>query len=929
MPVNEGPAGTCTNAVNEPGTTDVDTFHLVTVNGYYGGHPNPTRANMANTFSSPPQSPVSVANPVECDWRAAGPERGNITAYVASTNGLTEYTASNFGGALKGDMLSASFDNRIYRAKLNSTGTQLVSGQALFQNVGDTPLDVVAQGDGSVFPGTVWVADIGNGNITVFEPGDYGGSGGGTCAGTDSTTLDEDGDGFTNADEIDNGTSPCSSADVPADRDGDKISDLNDPDDDNDGLPDTSDPFAIDPNNGRTTTTPLRLTWDNDAPLAGGLMNLGFTGLMTNGTSDYESLYDPSLMTAGGAAGVATVDQVSEGDAFASVNTQEYGFQVGLTPPAGSFTAHTRVVGPFQGLTPQGLQSMGLFIGTGHQDNYAKLVVSANGGAGGIEFLKEVGGYPTWRPQAAVALPGPDAIDLYLTIDPAARTVQPSFTVTTAGTTGPRTAVGTPEPIPAGWLSGTAALAAGLISTSNGPAPPFPATWDFFEVIPEAAPSKNLVASPTSVAFAAPQGGASQSANVALSTSDGAAAPYLVTDNATWVTVTPTSGTTPASFMVTVNPAGLAAGTYNAVVTATSTGYSSVAVPVTLSVASTSTYSLVLSASERRENPQLLDGKTVSGNIYVSTTPNTGVRQVRFFIDNVGATGTPYSTDTQSPYDLAGGNPAKAKPFDTRGLPDGHHTITAAVDLTAGGTQLTHAGITVANTAAELVRGGAHAGGARRGRERPHRREALRRRRGKPRHPCVRHDGEDVDEQRPGNPTVPGEPPCGRGRGRQALPLRRSRRRLGGQGPDLRPRDQPVDPGRADALRRRLEFVGGHRQPGVRHWGHRRVLDHLAGRPLHPVDQHLASDRPHAPGPQPRRGRIRRLEDVRLRRARIRQRGRQRRRQRLRYGADLQPCHQHLGVEPRQRIHAQTPPPGERGHGHRCVHQRRVLGHGR
>ena len=72
----EGPGGTCTNAVHEPGTTDVDTLQLVTANGY-GGHPNPTRGNMANTFSSPPQSPVSVANPVECEWRDAGRQRGN------------------------------------------------------------------------------------------------------------------------------------------------------------------------------------------------------------------------------------------------------------------------------------------------------------------------------------------------------------------------------------------------------------------------------------------------------------------------------------------------------------------------------------------------------------------------------------------------------------------------------------------------------------------------------------------------------------------------------------------------------------------------------------------------------------------------------------------------------------------------------------
>jgi N-acetylneuraminic acid mutarotase len=487
VPVNEGPGGTCTNGVNEPGRTDVDTLQLVTANGY-GGHPNPTRGNMANTFSSPPQSPVSVANPVECDWRDAGPARGNITDYSASTNGLTEYTASNFGGGLKGDILSASFDNKIYRAKLDSTGTHLVEGGPLFQSVGVTPLDIVAQGDDDVFPGTIWVADIGNGKITVFEPDDYGGSGGGACSGMASTTLDEDGDGFKNSDEIDNGTNPCSAADFPPDWDGDATSDLNDPDDDNDGLPDTSDPFAIDPNNGEMTTMPVRLTWDNDAPRPGGLANLGFTGLMTNGTSNYASLFDPTKMTAGGAAGVATVDEVSEGDAFASQNTQEYGLQVGVMPPADRFTAHTRILAPFKGIAPQDYQSMGMAIGTGDQDNYVKLVVSANGGAGGIEFLKEVDGVPTLRPRAAVALPGPSAIDLYLAVDPAAETVQPSFTVTTAGVTGPRIAVGGPEPIPGSWLNGTSALAGGLISTSNGPASPFAATWDLFEIVAEPAP---------------------------------------------------------------------------------------------------------------------------------------------------------------------------------------------------------------------------------------------------------------------------------------------------------------------------------------------------------------------------------------------------------------------------------------------------------
>ena len=89
------------------------------------------------------------------------------------------------------------------------------------------------------FPGTIWVGAIANGSITVFEPNDYG-AGTPTCTGADSTTLDEDADGYSNADELDNGTDPCSAGDLPPDADHDFISNLNDPDDDNDGVIDTT-----------------------------------------------------------------------------------------------------------------------------------------------------------------------------------------------------------------------------------------------------------------------------------------------------------------------------------------------------------------------------------------------------------------------------------------------------------------------------------------------------------------------------------------------------------------------------------------------------------------------------------------------------------------------------------------------------------------
>ncbi len=100
-------------------------------------------------------------------------------------------------------------------------------------------------------------------------------------------------------------------------------------------------------------------------------------------------------MTVGGAAGVLTVAQVPPGDATGTTNTQQYAFQYGVNANpsnTGVFTAHTRIDAPFAGIAPQGNQSMGFYIGTGDQDNYAKLVLTANGGNPGVQFVEEVGG---------------------------------------------------------------------------------------------------------------------------------------------------------------------------------------------------------------------------------------------------------------------------------------------------------------------------------------------------------------------------------------------------------------------------------------------------------------------------------------------------------------------------------------------------------
>jgi N-acetylneuraminic acid mutarotase len=482
VPIGEGPGGTCTNEVNNGGPNLGDTLHRIGP-GYYGGHPNPTRANPANTFNdSNPQSPVSAPNPIECDFRDNF-SKGALTTFPTSTNGIDEFTAGNFGGSMTGDLVTASYNRSIYWIQMNSVGG-VDEVTTLFSNVGGFPLDVVASTPTDPFPGTIWTGDFTNKDMIVFEPADYDGTPTPTCTGADSWALDEDGDGFANADEIDNGTDPCSAADVPPDADGDGLSDRNDPDDDNDGRPDLVDPFALDASDGADTLLPVQLTWDNDAPPAGGILGLGFTGSMINGTTDYLDTYDMAGMTIGGAAGVVTVDELTPGTARGAANDQDYGLQLGINAsPAttGPFTVHSRLPAPFSTQAPEPGHRKGIQIGTGHQDHYLELVASGQDG-GRVEAVLEVGGVPTVVGSTPLAMPGPEALDLFLTVDPATGAVVAAFEATAGGTTSPRTTVGTTV-VPTSWMA-PAGLAVGIIGTSGNASVPLTGSWSFLTIEP-------------------------------------------------------------------------------------------------------------------------------------------------------------------------------------------------------------------------------------------------------------------------------------------------------------------------------------------------------------------------------------------------------------------------------------------------------------
>ncbi|WP_340077503.1 malectin domain-containing carbohydrate-binding protein [Leptobacterium sp. I13] len=472
------------------GTSNIDWYEasrhnwadlLVGVQGYFQNS-----FSIANFPDDPRQGAYLSKN-------VGDPGLNVLDVVSSSTNGICEYTATNFSGAMQGDLLTASFNGNINRYVLNASGDAVVLEEQTFSGFGSIPLDVVAQGDTDPFPGTVWAATYGADNITVFEPADFG-----NCPQPGDLdydpNADSDNDGYTNQDEVDNGTNHCSGGSVPNDNDGDNISDLNDPDDDNDGILDVDDAFAIDPDNGTTTNLPINYSFFNNDP-GTGFFGLGLTGLMVDpsGSTDYLTQYDESNMSFGGAGGKATVDLVPEGDALEGTNTQQYGFQLGINADVNSnpFTAHSKIESPFFAVggaqtAPQNFQSQGIYIGNGDQDNYLKVVlmdgITDGDAIYGLQVLLEDAG--TITSDTSFDIPNvldAESVDLYISVDPTSNTALPYYSLDNGGSV---IALGSPITLPASFLSAAdnKGLAVGLIATSAGPGDAFSATWDFMKI---------------------------------------------------------------------------------------------------------------------------------------------------------------------------------------------------------------------------------------------------------------------------------------------------------------------------------------------------------------------------------------------------------------------------------------------------------------
>ncbi|TFZ60365.1 hypothetical protein E4V01_04565 [Methylorubrum sp. Q1] len=356
-----------------------DQLHEITGQGYYGGHPNLVRAvgGQAGWLLTPgagvtgatflPQGsaglpadfnsviPAGTADPRESVFFEGGISDGALDTGQGSLNGLAEYTASTTwttanGGttSIKGAILVTDLAGYLHIIPRNASGGvdttvgaagQIVAaGKQVVPMGGGAPLGIDAVGDGKPFAGTVWVTTLADGNIKVLTPGP-----------TNPQNLDLDGDGINN----------------------------------------TLDPFALDPDNGTAGTDVISggktvvFNFESGA-IPGTFGGSGLTGAMINGLDPFldGGLYTSANIIAGGAGGVIQLKNVQEGDFTEGNNTLKDALQAGVTFDDSVATANVTMT--MANWIPNatsngGFPSAGLQIGTGDQDNFIKLVLGGRG----------------------------------------------------------------------------------------------------------------------------------------------------------------------------------------------------------------------------------------------------------------------------------------------------------------------------------------------------------------------------------------------------------------------------------------------------------------------------------------------------------------------------------------------------------------------
>lgn len=116
------------------------------------------------------------------------------------------------------------------------------------------------------------------------------------------------------------------------------------------------------------------------------------------------------------------------------------------------------------------------------------------------------------------------------------------------------------------------------------------------------------------------------------------------------------------------------------------------------------TYTLLNSGAPDRSSPTPLEGAAVSGIIHVFVDPGNDISQARFFLDDPSMSGSPTKIENLPPFDLGGtAQNGNAIGFDSALLADGSHTLTLALTLSGGQTEIQTINFSVQNNVASLV----------------------------------------------------------------------------------------------------------------------------------------------------------------------------------------------------------------------------------
>jgi hypothetical protein len=188
------------------------------------------------------------------------------------------------------------------------------------------------------------------------------------------------------------------------------------------------------------------------------------------------------------------------------------------------------------------------------------------------------------------------------------------LTATPSGTTPTGISVSVnPQSLSAGTYTGTVTTTA--TGASNGPQ----TVAVTLKVTASTQPT--LTVSPANLSFAYQPGGTTPAAQM-VNVTGSSTLTYSAAASATWLTVTPASGSTSGTLSIGVNPASLAAGTYTGLVTVTASGASNSPqkVSVTLTVSSGSSGNAALNVSPGTVSFTYPTGSTATGTQNLSIT---------------------------------------------------------------------------------------------------------------------------------------------------------------------------------------------------------------------------------------------------------------------------------------------------------------------